>query len=270
MEKLNLEKVKEIILNLYKATGADRFFERPIIGIASAYDPLFTQYKKIIGIYHWTPDEALKLEHPQTTAHSVIAWVLPIIEKARVNNRSMKDHPSHEWAEVRSFGELANEQMRLQTAKMLDSFGFPSSVPQLQQRKMGYKFRELGYSSHWSERHAAFAAGLGTFGLSAGLITNAGVAMRLGTVVTSLELPANKRPYGEDPYAWCTKCGDCIDRCPAKAISKKPEERNKKACCEFIFEKIPGNRQEEYGWLDYELGCGLCQTGVSCENIIPE
>ena len=40
--------------------------------------------------------------------------------------------------------------------------------------------------STWSERHVAYAAGLGTFGLSRGLITARGIAMRCGSVVTDL------------------------------------------------------------------------------------
>jgi len=266
---MNIERVKEIITNLYLATGADHFFEQPLIGIASADDHLFVQYKKIIGDFHWTPDEALQKVFPEAKARSVIAWILPINQKARVTNRDMKDSPSLEWAKVRSFGELANEQMRIQTAKTLDAYGFPSIAPQLLQQKLGYNFKELGYSSHWSERHAAFVAGLGTFGLSATLITKAGVAMRIGTVITSLELPADKREYGDDPYAWCTECGTCISRCPANAIGKKPEDRDKKECCRYLFESIPKNRHKKYGWIDFELGCGLCQTGVPCENKIP-
>jgi epoxyqueuosine reductase QueG len=36
------------------------------------------------------------------------------------------------------------------------------------------------FSSNWSERHAAYTAGLGTFGLCDGLITPLGKAMRVG------------------------------------------------------------------------------------------
>jgi epoxyqueuosine reductase len=265
MIKINLEKVKKIILNLYHSTGADVFFDKPIIGVASADDPLFTKFKTIIGSYHWTPDEALKYEYPDETAKSVIIWVLPVNEKARKDNRKEKEFPSREWAKVRSFGELANDQMRIHVPKMLNAYGYPSEAPHLLQKKKGYNFKELGYSSLWSERHAAFVAGLGTFGLSSGLITKAGVAMRLGTVITTLTLPAGKRSYGDDPYAWCTLCGSCIKRCPAHAIGKDPKDRNKKACCEHIFEKAIVNRHEKYGWLDLELGCGMCQTKVPCE-----
>ena len=42
--------------------------------------------------------------------------------------------------------------------------------------------------SNWSERHAAYAAGLGTFGLCDGLITPVGKAMRTGSVVAAVKI----------------------------------------------------------------------------------
>ena len=47
----------------------------------------------------------------------------------------------------------------------------------------------FGFASTWSERHAAYASGLGTFGLSDGLITPRGQAMRCGSVVARIAVP---------------------------------------------------------------------------------
>ena len=40
----------------------------------------------------------------------------------------------------------------------------------------------LHIASDWSERHAAYAAGLGTFGLTRALITEKGIAGRFGSL----------------------------------------------------------------------------------------
>jgi epoxyqueuosine reductase QueG len=261
---LDRKNVERIITDLYYSTGAEYFFGKPLIGAASAGDELFRRYKSIIGDFHWTPDEALAQEYPQK-AGSVIVWILPVHESARRTNRAMKDRPSLEWAWVRSFGELCNEQMRLQAAKVLTAFGYPAVAPQLAQCKKGYDFRKLGYASLWSERHAAFAAGLGTFGLSAGLITEVGVAIRIGSIVSTLVLAPDARAYGEDPYAWCSRCGECVKRCPVNAVFSDPALRDKKRCYEHLSGPMNKNRHEDYGWLDVELGCGMCQTGVACE-----
>lgn len=53
-----------------------------------------------------------------------------------------------------------------------------------------------------SERHAAHAAGLGTFGLCDGLITPLGKAMRTGSVVVRAALPAKRSLY-QDHRAYC-------------------------------------------------------------------
>ena len=84
--------------------------------------------------------------------------------------------------------------------------------------KAGYKavcpslnplFRMLAdYTSNWSERHAAHICGLGTFGLSKGLITSKGIAGRFGSVITSCAFPVTKRPY-EGLTDYCIMCGKC-------------------------------------------------------------
>ena len=81
------------------------------------------------------------------------------------------------------------------------------------------------FASNWSERHAAHAAGLGTFGLCDGLITPVGKAMRCGSVVARIKIPATPRPY-KHHREYClffTKgtCGKCIKRCPAEAVTKE-------------------------------------------------
>ena len=261
--------VRASVARLFASTGADRFFDQPIVGLAAAEDPLFASFKAVIGEHHWTPEEALRKDFPEAAARSVIAWVLPLREEARAGNRAEASGPSLEWAQARSFGELANEQMRSQLSRVLTELGYPASAPHLTQRKLGYHYRELGFSSHWSERHAAFAAGLGTFSLSASLISRAGSAIRIGTVVTSLSLPADEREYGEDPYAWCTMCGECAARCPARAVGPEPADRDKAGCDGHLTREIPRDRIARFGWLDLELGCGLCQTGVPCESKRP-
>ncbi|HUX98016.1 MAG TPA: hypothetical protein VMV49_00555 [Candidatus Deferrimicrobium sp.] len=66
------------------------------------------------------------------------------------------------------------------------------------------KYENGVWASTWSHRHMAFAAGLGSFGLSDGFLNERGIAMRCGSVIVEYQLPsdANKRPAA--PYAYCT------------------------------------------------------------------
>jgi len=124
------------------------------------------------------------------------------------------------------------------------------------------------YASTWSERHAAYACGLGTFGLCDGLITPLGKAVRVGSVVARLEVPPTPRPYS-DHRAYCLffaqgTCGECIARCPAGAISEAGHDKVK---CRDHLNRTRAFVGEHYGFDGY--GCGLCQTGVPCESGVP-
>ncbi len=263
--KLKRSDVESMVNGLYRATGAAAFFDAPLLGVAAADDPWFDRFKTVIGSFHWTPSEALALAAPGAEARSVIVWILPVAASVREANRSRNREPAPEWAAMRSFGELCNENIRRQLCRRLETAGWAAAAPHLEQLKRGVKVVELGFASHWSERHAAFVAGLGTFGLSAGLITLRGIAHRVGTVVTDAELEPDVRPYGDDPFAWCTRCGACVRRCPAGAVGLRFEDRDKPKCYTYIAEQISARRAEKYGWLDLAIGCGLCQTAVPCE-----
>jgi epoxyqueuosine reductase QueG len=130
-----------------------------------------------------------------------------------------------------------------------------------------------GFTSNWSQRHAAYAAGLGTFSLNEGFITAKGLAMRCGSVVTNLKLQSSVRPYVnylENCLFYTTgKCGKCINRCPGGALSEKGHDKLK--CFAVLFEKqrpwIEGAHGP--GFIGSYAGCGLCQSSVPCSLRIP-
>jgi epoxyqueuosine reductase len=125
------------------------------------------------------------------------------------------------------------------------------------------------YASTWSERHAAYAAGLGTFGLCDGLITPAGKAVRVGSVIANIQIRPTPRPY-TDHHGYCLfytqgLCGKCIPRCPVGALSENGH--NKRTCRSHIRPATEDYVKTNFGFEGY--GCGLCQTGVPCESKIP-
>ena len=117
----------------------------------------------------------------------------------------------------------------------------------------------MEFSSNWSERHVAYIAGLGTFGLSRGLITEKGMAGRFGSLVTTAELPVTERPY-TDLYEYCSRCGACIRRCPVGAITQ--EGKRHEPCSEYLAE-MKHRFAPRYG-------CGKCQVKVPCMAGIPK
>lgn len=90
----------------------------------------------------------------------------------------------------------------------------------------GGEKQELHAESRWSERHAAYVCGLGTFGLSRGFITPKGMAGRITSIIIDEEFEPEERSY-TGIYDFCIRCGACAVKCPAGAISK---EYGKKQC----------------------------------------
>lgn len=259
--------------NLQNGTG-EKAFETPLVGFAGGADPLFTAYKEHVGSFHWTPLEIFRQTFPEIDAAAedltVISWILPQTPQTRADNRKAKRFPSERWARARVFGEKANERLRDHVARCLAENGIPAVAPMRSPAWSREISPQYGYASKWSERHAAYAAGLGTFGLCDGLITEKGKAMRTGSVVAQCHIEPTPRRY-TDHHANCLfyakgTCGKCIDRCPVGAISEKGHDKER--CKAFMRgEEVIGHIREHYGFEG--RGCGLCQTKVPCEAINP-
>ncbi|MBA7478337.1 Epoxyqueuosine reductase [subsurface metagenome] len=243
-------------------------FDEPLVAFADGEDSIFAEYKTIIAPTHLTPREALakacgKSSQDVAGRLSVISWILPVMAKTRESNRGETVVPSRSWAYTRWYGEKFNDALRGHVVAMLAGMGYLAVAPILQPYFKWFN-NEKGAYSNWSERHVAYAAGLGTFSLSDGFITERGIAHRCGSVVTDLALPASSR-LAETPYSNCLfyvngKCRACIKRCPAGAITE--EGHDKIRCGAYLFEDL-GGVMEEY---DVKVaGCGLCQTKVPCE-----
>jgi epoxyqueuosine reductase QueG len=206
----------------------------------------------------------------------VIAWILPQTKATRDEHRAGKNRPARRWSEARHYGEKFNEHLRRSVVAGLADMGLDAVAPVLLPEWGRHLSEGWSFASNWSERHAAFVCGLGTFGLSDGLITARGKAVRVGSVVVrpgqGLDLPVTPRPYGDDHHAYCLfystgKCRVCAKRCPAGAISERGHD--KPACKAHIRGVMrPYVEAEQLGF--GVNSCGLCQVGVPCEARIPK
>lgn len=254
--------------------AGDPAFDEPLLGFARGDDPIFDDYKEHVGPFHWTPLEAFRQGYPdaqiQPASLTVISWVLPQTARTRRDNRRETFYPSESWARARFFGEPVNDALRRIVVAWFHQQGIGALAPVLLPTWSRKDSPRFVWASTWSERHMAYAAGLGTFGLCDGLITPKGKAMRVGSVLAATAaLPVAPRPYS-DHHAYCLfynsgTCRACIERCPVGAITTSGHD--KRRCREHVHQIATPYVRKHYGFDGY--GCGLCQTGVPCEAGIP-
>ena len=259
-------------LNTMQDESNEAAWDDVLVGFASGADPIWQQYKEYIGAFHWTPWEVYSQHCPREPAApdelTVISWVLPQRKAVRESNYGSSKYPSEEWARIRVYGEAFNIALRHHVVQRLGETGHMAIPPMLVPNWTIVKSERFSYASSWSERHAAHAAGLGTFGLCDGLITQKGKALRVGSVIAGISIEPTPRPYA-DHRAYCLffaegTCGKCIGRCPVHAITKAGHDKEK---CREHLARSREHVQKTYKFEGY--GCGLCQVGVPCEATIP-
>ncbi len=245
----------------YELVG-EKIYDPPIFGFCEASDEVFAVLKEpqVIGCHFRNPREWLP------TANTVISFFLPFSEAVKASNREQKLWPSWGWLVGRVEGHRLLQSLLLHLQINLKKAGYAAVIPTMD--KKFFSITEpieelcgepLAFTSNWSERHVAYLAGLGTFGLSKGLITEKGIAGRFGSLVTELQLEPVQPPY-EIFNAYCTQCGACIKQCPVKAISFDKGKNHR--LCSIFLDKTAEKYKPRYG-------CGKCQVNVPCESGIP-
>lgn len=246
-----------------------KIFEAPIFAFGAADDEYFRLLKEpsAIGEHFLLPHEWL----PQSK--TVISFFLPFTEAVKKGNRRDMLWPSEEWLHGRIEGQAFLIKLCQYLNSELINAGYTSIVPSLDERFWAkersnnspqatdnHNETTLSFTSNWSERHVAFVCGLGTFGLSKGLITQKGIAGRFGSIITELYLPPSQREY-KRIYEYCSMCGACGKNCPVNAISMT-SGKNHVTCSDFL-----ARTAEKY---KPRYGCGKCQIGVPCESSVPK
>ncbi len=235
-------------LNVAPELDGLRIFDPPLMGIATADDPMFLSLKlpAAVGPLHMLPQEWLP------GAETVISYFLPFTKTVRTSNRQ-PGLPSKEWLYGRIEGQAFNVALSRMLVEQLKRAGNLAVCPAEDSR-----FAIADRRSNWSERHVAFIAGLGTISLNRSLITRLGAAGRIGSVLTDLTLPVTPRYYTKIEEN-CSHCGACIGRCPPQAISETGKDH---AICSSYLDSTLARFTPRYG-------CGKCQTAVPCEMRIP-
>ena len=218
----------------------------------------------LVGLRH-VPEAGAPLMPPDEwlpSAKTVISYFLPLTERIRRSNYG-GDYPSGAWMNGRIEGQGILTRFSCLLRDRLVEKGYdavaPPADPRFEQFSIAKAHSGSAMSVNWSERHVGYGCGLGTFSLSKGLITKRGMAGRIGSVITSLELPPTAPDYGS-LTEYCIQCSACVGNCPVAAISLDGGKDDQ--LCLGMLNTVLAKRSPYYG-------CGKCQVNVPCECRIP-
>lgn len=238
-----------------------QIYDEPVFAIGDATDPLFNSLKRqdVIHPDYWLPRDW----NPE--AKRVISYFLPYTEQIKRANAADLSKPVDEWLHGRIEGQEMLDLFGEYLKNMLGDEGFYTVLPSTDPRFTMLALRK----SNWSERHTGFICGIGTFGLSKGIITKKGMAGRMGSIITTAKFPVTEREYVKI-YEYCTKCRKCQRNCPAGAIDISRGMHHAKSheiCDPFVEGTKTVHRNNTKEKIRY--GCGKCQVSVPCESRIP-
>jgi epoxyqueuosine reductase QueG len=188
----------------------------------------------------WVPEEFRPRSIFAETRTVIVIGIpvsLPVIDTA----------PSTWYRELYRTVNALLDQDGYRIASRLTAGGYPSVwIPRDGYGSIGVlKENPVAFFSH---RHAAFLAGLGTFGVSNTILTPAfGPRVRFASIFTAAELPPD--PVMTEQL--CTRCMACVNACPVNALDGRDYPAgltDRIACAARSFE------------LDrrYLSPCGLC------------
>ena len=276
--------IREEILDIYKGLTKNNFatlgmpdapmWDEPLVGVAAGDDDYYDFFKTHIGPFHMSPKELFATKYEDDVDVSnlrVVSIVFPQTDQTNAEQKSATIFPCDNWLVSRGEWEPLMLEFSGNLVQSLEVQGVRCVSVDLYKDFRRETSENVGMASVWSHRHTAFVAGLGTFGLSDGLITEKGKAIRLTSLVVEMPLETTPRTY-KDPYEWCLfkqdgSCGACIQRCPVDAISKSGHDKN--ICSDYEDIAIEKYWPAHIEQGDYIFGCGLCQVKVPCQSKRP-
>lgn len=270
--------------------GGGPIFDLPLTGVSRGDDPIFNKFKEVVAPEHLTPAEmwlqsGFYNEDKIDAKLRILSVIFPFAKKVREESKTAQKMPADIYAVARNHaGPFMNDVMQ-EAARFFQDRGYRAVVAtQSKAFRTIEKPNPFRRYAVWSERHIAFAAGLGTFSLHEGLITDVGCNIRISSLITDAPLRLTPRksdePYGNCLYYAQGTCKECIDQCPADAITEEGHDKIKCSAYLKTIQKvkikslgpilIPIVRQHLDGEKKtYPMGCAFCQFDVPCMDKNP-
>jgi epoxyqueuosine reductase len=289
-EFLNMRFAESELNRLPEAHGGDRIFDAPVMGVSGGDDPIFDKYKTVVAPEHLTPVEmwsanGFEADPASGAGLRVLSVLFPYVDKIRQESRDAQKMPAEIYSVGRNFANPFMKAVISETVERFKTEGYGAVGGMYNKAfRVIIKTDPPRRYSVWSERHMAFAAGLGTFSLHEGFISAVGCNIRIASVLTDAPLAITPRT-SDDPYGNCLyyadgSCLECVARCPADALGK--EGHHKEKCRAYVqtVQKVMSKRMgsilkptirrlPDGDKTAYPTGCAFCQFGVPCMDKNP-
>ncbi len=235
--------------------GTDGFWQTPLL-VSAPIDERFDILPQIAFDEHIHPHDLL------AAARSLIVFFIPF-KRALVEENKEGARPCRSWGLAYVQTNDLIERLSRALEQLLSAKGFQSGLT-----PATHNFDEDILMARWSHKHLAHLANLGRFGTHCLLITPAGCAGRLGSLVTEADLGEN--PLIATQEACLLKagnqCGKCIEACPVNALSENGFERH--SCWNRLIENR--NTLDYFSdLLESTHVCGKCAALMPCSFLNP-
>ncbi len=246
------ETIQKTMADWNVETGGPDYWREPLVAVADASDPLFASLRQVVDASHALPGDLLP------DARSVVVFFLPFQRWLGHENAEAGDMAARSWAQAYVSTNLLIRAINLDLeAAVVERGGKAFPTPAT------HNFDESKLVSGWSHKHLAYIAGLGTFGSHHWLITPSGCCGRLGSLVTTLELPTTPRPARELCLVKAgKKCHACVAHCTFGAL--QPSRFDRQLCYTQCLKN-----DAHHGDLPLVDVCGKCGCDVPCSYSIP-
>jgi len=246
------EKIQELIAEYVEKYQAEKLpvkiWRTPIVGYADAKDPYFKALKNVVVEAHKVPEDFM--ENPNI----VISYFIPFTKELERTNVGVKDNlASNEWSKAYNDTNTMMGELNHYLVEELNALGYRAAVPE------GVRMLTDVVKSNWSQRHVAYAAGLGTFGINNLLISSEGSCGRYNSIVADIPVEADK-PLEQENCLYKAKgiCKKCVENCFSGALTVDGFDRFK--CFEICTMNMEISNADV---------CGKCATDIPCAFCIP-
>lgn len=243
------EKLWQLIQEDCASQDQPILWKKPIVGFADARDPYFPSLRELIRPDHHLPQDFLP------GAKTVMVWFVPFLPEIGKSNHGGA-MPSAQWADAYNITNAMAARVGEELCRWIRELpGEDAALP----RDAGMLDHDIPWSL-WSHRHAAYRAGIGTFGINNMLITAEGCVGRCFSLVTTLNITPDS-PLQEERclYKRNGSCGLCVSRCPVGALT--PSGFDRYACMERLAANKANNAAASV--------CGKCIVGLPCSYANP-